>query len=238
MEHSESINAFIKINEYYEEHQEAPYDSDDQDTNALYWELDHIKSNPIIAKELSHLDKHGLLIDEHVIEEYQDIYFENDSDAIDQLMNEEFLKKKVKSKKINRSTQPPTINKSKEVSAYQNKPCEYFSKFEAIFISTQEQLKTQEYNTIEVTRNGKHKALLEKGEMYILNGQMIFINNVIEQYEYDADADVTYLHIINEDKTQMCQELKAFKTILGYIPSFEQVLDNDNDPLKLSLLTR
>lgn len=189
------IAGFEDIERFYERHRRLPTNGEDKDIfERLYAvRLDKIRTSEDCRAVLAGLDKYGLLKGQvtDIPSEGDDL----DDDAI-------LAKLGVLDAKENDITKLTHVKTRAEIRAAEEiakrASCLDFDKFKPLFTAVQEDLKAG----IRQSRQFKENAKIEKGEFFILGGQIVYVAEVGEEIKAPNGAPDARLRLIYDNGTE------------------------------------
>lgn len=158
---------------------------------------------------------------------------ETDFDALyEQEIRDRKNAKKGKKKATAKADSKPLSTDGK-LTPFPLRKCEQFKAYDPIFKSIRKFIADDELTSVKVSRGGKNAALFQKQEFYLVNQQLIYIHEKFEQYD-ENELIVEYIHVVNEDQTEMLQPMSVFKVLIGHMPKIEQIQFHNGKPAEHS----
>lgn len=201
------IAGFADIERFYERHGRSPTHGEDKDIfERLYAvRLDKIRASEECRAVLSDIDKFGLLAGQ----------FSTRETTTDDLDDEALLAQLgVLDADENDITKLTHIKTRAEIrvaeEAAKRTPCQDFDKFKPLFLAVQEDLKVG----IRQSRRFKEYANIEKGEFFILGGQIVYVAEVGEKIKAPNGATDARLRVIYDNGTESALLMRSLQRAL------------------------
>ena len=217
------IAGFEDIQRFVEENERLPTPGEDNDIFERIYatRLLQIKKLPEAQDLLSALDHQGLLDSVTAVDE--DDAGLNDDELLAQLG--------VSAESSNDLTNLTHVKPRAEIRAAEEiasrTPCEDFDEFKALFGTVQYDLKN---GTLE-TKRFEDKADIRKGDMFILSGQIAFVDQVGEEFITDYDRKNNRLRVIYDNGTESDILMRSLQVALNKDPNGRRIIGTDHGPL-------
>ena len=218
------IAGFEDIERFYEQHGQMPTTGEDKDIfERLYAvRLDKIRTSEDCRAVLAGLDKHGLLQGQPA-----GIHGAGD-DLDDDALLAELGVLDAGENDITKLTHVKTraeIRAAEEIA--KRAPCLDFEKFKPLFLAVQEDLKVG----IRQSRRFKEDASIEKGEFFILGGQIVYVAEVGEEIKAPNGATDARLRLIYDNGTESDLLMRSLQRALYKDEAGRRITDPSAGPL-------
>ena len=218
------IAGFEDIERFYEQHGQMPTNGEDKDIfERLYAvRLDKIRTSEDCRAVLAGLDKHGLLQGQPA-----GIHGAGD-DLDDDALLAELGVLDAGENDITKLTHVKTraeIRAAEEIA--KRAPCLDFEKFKPLFLAVQEDLKVG----IRQSRRFKEDASIEKGEFFILGGQIVYVAEVGEEIKAPNGATDARLRLIYDIGTESDLLMRSLQRALYKDEAGRRITDPSAGPL-------
>ena len=218
------IAGFEDIERFYEQHGQMPTNGEDKDIfERLYAvRLDKIRTSEDCRAVLAGLDKHGLLQGQPA-----GIHGAGD-DLDDDALLAELGVLDAGENDITKLTHVKTraeIRAAEETA--KRAPCLDFEKFKPLFLAVQEDLKVG----IRQSRRFKEDASIEKGEFFILGGQIVYVAEVGEEIKAPNGATDARLRLIYDNGTESDLLMRSLQRALYKDEAGRRITDPSAGPL-------
>ena len=217
------IAGFEDIQRFVEENERLPSPAEDNDIFERIYatRLLQIKKLPEATDLLSPLDHQGLLDSATAVDD-------DDEDLDD---DELLAQLGVSAESSNDLTNLIHVKPRTEIRAAEEiasrTPCEDFDEFKALFGTIQYDLK----NGALETKRFEEKADIRKGDMFILSGQVAFVDQVGEEFITDYDRKNNRLRVIYDNGTESDILMRSLQVALNKDPNGRRIISNDHGPL-------
>ncbi|MDX2094764.1 MAG: GIY-YIG nuclease family protein [Alphaproteobacteria bacterium] len=218
------IAGFEDIERFYEQHGQLPTNGEDKDIfERLYAvRLDKIRTSEDCRAVLAGFDKHGLLQGQPAA-----IHSAGD-DLDDDALLAELGVLDAGENDITKLTHVKTraeIRAAEEIA--KRASCLDFDKFKPLFTAVQEDLKVG----IRQSRRFKEDASIEKGEFFILGGQIVYVAEVGEEIKAPNGATDARLRVIYDNGTESDLLMRSLQRALYKDEAGRRVTDPSAGPL-------
>lgn len=218
------IAGFEDIERFYEQHGQLPTNGEDKDIfERLYAvRLDKIRTSEDCRAVLAGFDKHGLLQGQPA-----GIYSAGD-DLDDDALLAELGVLDAGENDITKLTHVKTraeIRAAEEIA--KRASCLDFEKFKPLFTAVQEDLKVG----IRQSRRFKEDASIEKGEFFILGGQIVYVAEVGEEIKAPNGATDARLRVIYDNGTESDLLMRSLQRALYKDEAGRRITDPSAGPL-------
>tara|TARA_R110000824_G_scaffold336_1_gene1640 strand:- start:49785 stop:50987 length:1203 start_codon:yes stop_codon:yes gene_type:complete len=222
------IAGFEEIQRFVEEHGHLPEHGEDKDIfERLYAvRLDRIRALEECRNLLADLDYQGLLATESGVSEPPKEY-KTDKEMLAELGVEPPKENDVTFLK---HVKPRAEVKAAEEIASRTR-CADFDKFKPIFDAVQQELKSG----VRITRPYKDNAEIEKGHLFILAGQIVYVAGVGEEFITDYDRKDSRLRVIYDNGTESDILLRSLQRALNKDEHGRRITEKDFGPLFSSI---
>ena len=218
------IAGFEDIQRFVEENERLPTPGEDNDIFERIYatRLLQIKKLPEAKDLLADIDHQGLLAN-----------VESESEEPGEYLNDEQLLAElgVNGDDSNDLTRLTHVKPRAEIRAAEEiasrTPCEDFDEFKALFGTIQYDLKN---GTLE-TKRFEEKADIRKGDMFILSGQVAFVDQVGEEFITDYDRKNNRLRVVYDNGTESDILMRSLQVALNKDPNGRRIIDTDHGPL-------
>jgi hypothetical protein len=214
------IASFKEINDYIQLHGHEPTESRDIKERRLFSRLKGLRGSPDKAAALAEYDTHGLLSDVVAFEP-------KEINTIDDVLEDDVLG--LLDSDLSGEADPTDIftlrnvPKSIEMPDHiaKRKPCEEFEEFEPLFKRYHADLKSGEKTT------GKFESELQiaVGEMFILQGMLVYVANVGEKEKRNFGNVNARLYCVFENGTESNMLLRSLAAALWKDEHSRQIVD-------------
>lgn len=218
------IAGFEEIQRFVEEHGHLPAHGEDKDIfERLYaTRLDRIRTNEECRDLVREMDHQGLLKDDTRVAEPPAEY---DSDK------ELLAKLGVETPKEGDVTFLKHVKPRAEVKAAEDiatrKPCADYDKFKPVFEAVQQELKSG----VRITRPFRDNAEIDKGNLFILSGQKVYVAEVGEEFITEYDRKDRRLRVIYDNGTESDILLRSLQRALNKDEHGRRITEKDFGPL-------
>lgn len=224
-EEARVIAGFEDIVRFVDEHGRKPEHGQDRDIfERLYAvRLDRIRGNPTFRALVADLDTHELLAgasDEHTSDlddTDDDALLEElglDAEAEDSISTLKHVKPRAE------------VQTADEVAS--RKPCKDFARFKPLFAEVQNDLDTGRRETRQFVKD----ASIDKGEFFILSGQMAYVANVgEEEHRTKAERADRRLRVIYDNGTESDILMRSLQRALYKDETGRRIIDPHPGPL-------
>jgi len=218
------IAGFEDIERFYEQHSQLPTNGEDKDIfERLYAvRLDKIRASEDCRTVLAGFDKYGLLQGQPTGTHSAG----NDLD--DDALLAELGVLDTGENDITKLTHVKTraeIRAAEEIA--KRAPCLDFDKFKPLFLAIQEDLKMG----IRQSRRFKEDAGIEKGEFFILGGQIVYVAEVGEEIKASNGATDARLRVIYDNGTESDLLMRSLQRALYKDEAGRRITDPSAGPL-------
>jgi hypothetical protein len=192
------LNSFLEINSFFEENGREPdVTTSDITERRLYSRLEGMRSDPSKVAQLKQHDKHDLLRPS------------NAPSSIDDIINDDDLGILVDDTGIlTIKNVPKAISKPDYVG--RQRRCDDFEKFEPMFISCHEDIKSGKRRIVEF----HHQKQIVEGTYFVLRGVLVYVEHVGEKTTSANGLDDARLRLIYENGTESDILLLSFAKAL------------------------
>ncbi len=218
------IAGFEDIQRFYEKSGHLPINDPDKDIFERIYavRLDKIRSSEECRNILKGLDKYSLLSGENL----------TPNTNLDNLDDDELLKELgVLDQKENDITKLKHVKTRAEIRAAEeiakHIPCLDFDKFRPLFLQVQEDLK----NGLRQSRRFKEDASIEKGEFFILSGQITYVAEVGDLIKTPNGAVDARLRVIYDNGTESNLLMRSLQRALYKDDAGRRITDPSAGPL-------
>jgi len=218
------IAGFEDIERFYEQHGQLPTNGEDKDIfERLYAvRLDKIRTSEDCRAVLAGFDKHGLLQGQPT--GAQSVSDDLDDDAL-------LAELGVLDAGENDITKLTHVKTRAEIRAAEEiakrASCLDFEKFKPLFTAVQEDLKVG----IRQSRRFKEDASIEKGEFFILGGQIVYVAEVGEEIKAPNGATDARLRVIYDNGTESDLLMRSLQRALYKDEAGRRITDPSAGPL-------
>ncbi|OED40210.1 hypothetical protein AB833_12330 [Chromatiales bacterium (ex Bugula neritina AB1)] len=215
------IAGFEDIQRFVDENNCLPQPGEDNDIfERLYAiRLQQIQKLPESKELLSALDHQGILGD-----------FSSEGNAEQELDDEELLAQLGADQKCD-LTNLKHVRPRAEITAAEEIasriPCENFDEFKTLFGTINFELKSGALET----KRFEEKADIRKGDMFILSGQIAFVDQVGEEFITEYERKNSRLRVIYDNGTESDILLRSLQVALNKDPSGRRIISKDHGPL-------
>lgn len=218
------IAGFEDVERFYEQHGQLPTNGEDKDIfERLYAvRLDKIRTSEDCRAVLAGFDKHGLLQGQPAA-----IHSAGD-DLDDDALLAELGVLDAGENDITKLTHVKTraeIRAAEEIA--KRASCLDFEKFKPLFLDVQEDLKVG----IRQSRRFKEDASIEKGEFFILGGQIVYVAEVGEEIKAPNGATDARLRVIYDNGTESDLLMRSLQRALYKDEAGRRITDPSAGPL-------
>jgi len=218
------IAGFEEIQRFVEEHGRLPAHGEDKDIfERLYaTRLERIRSLDECRNLLADMDHQGLLADTTGVSEPAGEY-KSDEELLAELgvhpskENDVTILKHVKPR--------AQVRAAEEIAS--RIPCADFDKFRPIFDAVQQELKSG----VRITRPFKDNAEINKGNLFILSGQKVYVAEVGEEFITEYDRKDRRLRVIFDNGTESDMLLRSLQRALNKDEHGRRITEKDFGPL-------
>ncbi|MEX2515927.1 MAG: GIY-YIG nuclease family protein [Gammaproteobacteria bacterium] len=218
------IAGFEEIQRFVEEHGRLPAHGEDKDIfERLYaTRLDRIRSLDECRDLLADMDHQGLLTVTTGVSEPAGEY-KSDEELLAELgvhpskENDVTILKHVKPR--------AQVRAAEEIAS--RTPCADFDKFRPIFDAVQQELKSG----VRITRPFKDNAEINKGNLFILSGQKVYVAEVGEEFITEYDRKDRRLRVIFDNGTESDMLLRSLQRALNKDEHARRITEKDFGPL-------
>jgi len=218
------IAGFEEIERFVEEHGHLPQHGEDRDIfERLYAvRLDRLRESEECRELLKPLDSQGLLdaVAETVLPPDEDL---DDEALLAELGIDATAESDVTQLTHVRSRQE--IKAAEEIA--QRTPCEDFKQFKPIFKQVQQDLQTGMRQTLKYQDN----AAVNKGDMFILDGQKVLVADMGEPFVSDYGRPNAELRVIYDNGTESNLLLRSLQRALNKDKTSRRITNPDLGPL-------
>jgi hypothetical protein len=203
------IAGFEEIERFVEENRRIPQHGEDRDIfERLYavW-LDRIRSSAECRAILASLDSHGLLGPADEVEASRVKEDMSDVEILASLGVDVAPSADITNLTHVRSREE--INAAEEIA--QRNPCRDFSEFKPLFERAQSELETGERRTVKYQDN----AEIRKGDLFILNGQKVYVADLGNSFINDYGRPDRRLRVIYDNGTESDLLLRSLQRALN-----------------------
>jgi hypothetical protein len=203
------IAGFEEIERFVQEHGRMPQHGEDRDIfERLYAvRLDRIRSSAECRATLADRDSHGLLGRGDEVEAGRVKEDISDIELLTSLGVDVTRAADITTLTHVRSREE--INAAEEIA--QRSPCRDFSEFKPLFEETQTELESRERHTIKFQDN----AEIRKGDLFILNGQKVYVANLGGLFINDYGRPDRRLRVIYDNGTESDLLLRSLQRALN-----------------------
>lgn len=218
------IAGFEDIERFFEQHGRLPTNGEDKDIfERLYAvRLDQIRASSECRAILAGIDKHNLLTGQSSA--HEPIADDLDDDAL-------LAELGVLDAGENDITKLTHVKTRAEIRAAEEiakrAPCLDFDKFKPLFLAVQEDLKTG----IRQSRRFKEDAGIEKGEFFILGGQIVYVAEVGEIIKAPNGATDARLRVVYDNGTESDLLMRSLQRALYKDDAGRRITDPSAGPL-------
>lgn len=220
------IAGFEEIVRFVDEHGRAPTNDPAADIFERIYavRLESIRHSLECRNILGEMDSHGLLASDWG----STIVREDESGSDSELLAELGVDESAPENDINRLTHVRSreeIRAAEEIA--QRTRCEDFGDFKPVFQKIQRELETGARKTIKFQEN----AEVNEGEMFILDGQKVFVAAVGEQFISDYGRPDRRLRLIYDNGTESDLLIRSFQRALYKDKASRRITTPDHGPL-------
>jgi T5orf172 domain. len=203
------IAGFEEIERFVQEHGRMPQHGEGRDIfERLYAvRLDRIRSSAECRAILADRDSHGLLGRSDEVEASRVKEDISDTELLASLGVDVTREADITNLTYVRSREE--INAAEEIA--QRNPCRDFSEFKPLFEKTQRELESGERHTIKFQDN----AEIRKGDLFILNGQKVYVANLGDLFINDYGRPDRRLRVIYDNGTESDLLLRSLQRALN-----------------------
>lgn len=218
------IAGFEDVERFYEQHGQLPTNGEDKDIfERLYAvRLDKIRTSEDCRAVLAGFDEHGLLQGQPT--GAQSVSDDLDDDAL-------LAELGVLDAGENDITKLTHVKTRAEIRAAEEiakrASCLDFDKFKPLFLAVQEDLKVG----IRQSRRFKEDASIEKGEFFILGGQIVYVAEVGEEIKAPNGATDARLRVIYDNGTESDLLMRSLQRALYKDEAGRRITDPSAGPL-------
>ncbi len=218
------IAGFEDIERFFEQHGRVPTNGEDKDIfERLYAvRLDQIRASSECRAVLDGMDKHNLLTGQTGA--HEPIADDLDDDAL-------LAELGVLDAGENDITKLTNVKTRAEIRAAEEiakrAPCLDFDKFKPLFLAVQEDLKMG----IRQSRRFKEDAGIEKGEFFILGGQIVYVADVGEIIKAPNGATDARLRVVYDNGTESDLLMRSLQRALYKDEAGRRITDPSAGPL-------
>lgn len=218
------IAGFEEIERFVEQHGHMPQHGEDKDIFERIYavRLDKIRASTECKTVLAEFDKKGLLLGRAVLPE--SIPDDMDDDALLSELGVEIASENDITKLIHVKTR---AEKKAAEEIGQRTPCNDFEKFKPIFIQIQAELKAD----IRKSRRFKVDASINKGEFFILGGQIAYVAEMGELTQDSYGKWDARLRVIYDNGTESNILLRSLQKALYKDEAGRRITDPNAGPL-------
>jgi hypothetical protein len=218
------IAGFEEIQRFVEEQGRVPSHGEDKDIFERIYatRLDRIRSQEDCRNLVENMDTQDLLIPSNTISTPSKNY-DSDKALLDELGigpagegDVTFLK----------HVKPRAEVKAAEEVANRTR-CEDFDKFKPIFDAVQQELKSG----VRITRPFKDDADVEKGNLFILSGQTVYVAEVGDEFVTDYNRRDSRLRVVYDNGTEADLLLRSLQRALNKDEHGRRITEKDFGPL-------
>ncbi len=218
------IAGFEEIQRFVDEHGRLPAHGEDKDIfERLYaTRLERIRSLDECRDLLADMDHQGLLADTTGVSEPAGDY-KSDEELLAELgvhpskENDVTVLKHVKPR--------AQVRAAEEIAS--RIPCADFDKFRPVFDAVQQELKSG----VRITRPFKDNAEINKGNLFILSGQKVYVAEVGEEFITEYDRKDRRLRVIFDNGTESDMLLRSLQRALNKDEHARRITEKDFGPL-------
>lgn len=215
------IAGFEEIQRFVEEHGRAPQHGDERDIfERLYAvRLDRIRLLPDCRELLAPFDNDGLMgdstpTDEHNLTDIEllaelDVEVDSGSDIT----------------KL-RHVRPTFERKQPKDVAHRTK-CEDFGTFKPMFERVQAELDARSRQTVPYKQNPDNDADVRQGDLFIIDGQKVYVADLGEEFKTDYDRDNRRLRVVFDNGTESGLLLRSLQRSLYKDEASRRILSGD-----------
>ena len=218
------IAGFEEIQNFYREHDREPSNDHQKDIfERLYAiRLQQIRKQPDCIELLKDIDNQDLLDESKIaLDEFQENI--SDDELIKELGLESSDEKSLTSlKHVKRRSE---IKPAEQIGT--RKPCSDFHIFKPLFDQVQADIKSGIRKVIPFRK----EVSIERGNLFILQGQKAYVAEVGEPFRAPNDAMDARLRVIFDNTTESDQLMRSLKRRLHDDPNSRRITDLDNGPL-------
>lgn len=217
------IAGFEDIQRFVEDNGRVPVPGEDKDIFERIYatRLVRIRELPEANELLGKMDYQGLLVG---VESEQ----RNDEDLED---DELLAALGVTSETQNDISKLTHVKPRAEIRAAEEiatrQPCENFDEFSTLFGTIQYELNNKTLKT----KRFEEKADIRKGDMFILSGQIAFVEHVGEEFITEYERKNSRLRVIYDNGTESDILLRSLQVALNKDPSGRRIVSKDHGPL-------
>ncbi|MEX0963774.1 MAG: GIY-YIG nuclease family protein [Pseudohongiellaceae bacterium] len=214
------ITSFEEINAYINEHGHAPTASRDIKERRLYSRLKGLRDSPDKAAALAKYDSHGLLSDvvapvPKEINTIDDILEDDVLGLLDSSLSSEADPTDI----FTLRNVPKSIEMPDHIA--KRKPCEEFDEFEPLFKRYHADLSSG----IKTTRKFESELQIAVGEMFILQGMLVYVANVGEKEKRNFGNVNARLYCVFENGTESKMLLRSLAAAFWKDEHSRQIVD-------------
>jgi hypothetical protein len=219
------IAGFEEIERFVEEHGRIPQHGEDRDIfERLYAvRLDRIRSSAECRAILASLDSHGLLGPACEVEASRVKEDMSDVELLASLGVNVAPSSDVTNLTHVRSREE--INAAEEIA--QRNPCRDFSEFKPLFDKAQTELESGERHTFKYQDN----AEIRKGDLFILNGQKVYVADLGDSFVNDYGRPDRRLRVIYDNGTESDLLLRSLQRALNKDETSRRITEPGFGPL-------
>jgi hypothetical protein len=218
------IAGFEEIQRFVEEHGHLPAHGEDKDIfERLYaTRLERIRSLDECRDLLADMDHQGLLADTTGVSEPAGEY-KSDEELLAELGVHPSKDTDVT---ILKHVKPRAqVRAAEEIAS--RIPCADFDKFRPVFDAVQQELKSG----VRITRPFKDNAEINKGNLFILSGQKVYVAEVGEEFITEYDRKDRRLRVIFDNGTESDMLLRSLQRALNKDEHARRITEKDFGPL-------
>ena len=219
------IAGFEEIDRFVQEHGRIPEHGEDRDIfERLYAvRLDRLRSSAECRAILASLDSHRLLVSEEEVEASRIKEDISDTELLESLGVGVAPSSDITDLTHVRSREE--INAAEEIA--RRNPCRNFSDFKPLFEKAQTELESGQRHTIKFQDN----AEVRKGDLFILNGQKVYIAELGDSFINDYGRPDRRLRVIYDNGTESDLLLRSLQRALNKDEASRRITDPDLGPL-------
>lgn len=218
------IAGFEDIERFFEQHGRVPTNGEDKDIfERLYAvRLDQIRASSECRAVLTRMDKHNLLTGqsgahEPIADDLDDDALLAELGVLDAGEND--------IRKLTHVKTRAEIRAAEEIA--KRAPCLDFDKFQPLFLAVQKDLKMG----IRQSRRFKEDAGIEKGEFFILGGQIVYVADVGEVIKAPNGATDARLRVVYDNGTESDLLMRSLQRALYKDDAGRRITDPSAGPL-------
>jgi hypothetical protein len=219
------IAGFEEIERFVQENGRAPQHGEDRDIFERIYavRLEGVRASAECRAILTGLDSHGLLATDDEVESSRVKEELSDVELLSSLGVD--VSPGADITNLTRVRSREEINAAEEIA--RRNPCRDFSEFKPLFEKAQSELESGQRHTIKFQDN----AEVRKGDLFILNGQKVYIAELGESFINDYGRPDRRLRVIYDNGTESDLLLRSLQRALNKDEASRRITDPDFGPL-------